>query len=99
MPVIQTNKQGEELVGFKQCPLKCQHESFCQIRKHINDPPGICAKVKNTGVYIHYLLDLLQNPTKFQLVLIKTQNFQLKLFNIAVTLKYVVQVTEVDMNR
>ena len=35
-------------------------------------------------LYIHYLLN---NPTKFQLNWIRTQNFQLKLFDIDVTLK------------
>ena len=38
--------------------------------------------------YIHYLLDFLNNPTKFQLNWIRIQNVQLKLFNTAVTLKY-----------
>ena len=39
-------------------------------------------------VYIHYPLHLLNNPTKFQLNRIRTQDFQLKLFDSAVTLKY-----------
>ena len=39
-------------------------------------------------VIIHYLLDLMKNPTKFQLNWIRTQSFQLKLFDTAVTLKY-----------
>ena len=34
------------------------------------------------------LLDALNNTTKFQLNQIETLNFQLKLFDIAVTLKY-----------
>ena len=38
--------------------------------------------------YIHYLFDLLNNPTKFQLNWKRTQNSQLKLFDTAVTLKY-----------
>ena len=31
---------------FKQCLPKSQHESLCQIRKHINYLPQICANVK-----------------------------------------------------
>ena len=38
--------------------------------------------------YIHYLLDLLNDPTKFKHSWIRTQNFHLKLFDTAVTLKY-----------
>ena len=34
------------------------------------------------------MLDLLNNPTKFQLTWIRTQDFQLKLIDIAVNLKY-----------
>ena len=44
----------------------------------------------------HSLLDLLIKPIKFQLNWQKTQHFQLKLFNIAVTL---VKVTESSRNR
>ena len=39
--------------------------------------------------HIYYLLHLHNNPTKFQFNWIRTQNFQLKLFNIALTLKCV----------
>ena len=38
--------------------------------------------------YNHYLLDLLNNLTKFPLNQIRTQHFELKLFNDAVPLKY-----------
>ena len=38
--------------------------------------------------YIQYLLDLLQNPTKFQLNGYERAIFQLKLYDITVTLKY-----------
>ena len=38
--------------------------------------------------YINHLLDLLNKPTKFQLNWIRAHNFQFKLFDIAVTLKY-----------
>ena len=37
---------------------------------------------------LYCLLDLLDNPTTFQLNWIRTQNFQSKLFDIVVTLKY-----------
>ena len=47
----------------------------------------MCAKVKNSGI-LHILLNLFNNPTKFQFTWIGTQNFQLKPFNTAVTLKY-----------
>ena len=54
-------------------------------------------KCKSEKYYIHNLLDLLNNPTKFQLKWIRIQSFQLTLFNIAVTLKYG-QVTESGSN-
>ena len=38
--------------------------------------------------YIPYLLDLITSPTKFQINWTRTQIFQLKQFDIAVTLKY-----------
>ena len=47
----------------------------------------MCANVKNSE-YIHYLLDLLNKPTKFQPKWLRTQNYFLKLFDVAVTLKY-----------
>ena len=37
---------------------------------------------------MHYPLGLLNNPTKFKFNLIRTQHFQLKLFNVSATLKY-----------
>ena len=37
--------------------------------------------------YIHDLLEVLNNPTKFKLNRIRTYNFQLQLFDTAVTLK------------
>ena len=47
----------------------------------------MCKKLKI--VYIHYVLDLLNNPAKFQLNRVRTQNFNLlKVFDIAVSLKY-----------
>ena len=47
---------------------------------------NICEKTKQW--HIHGLLDVVNNPTKFQLNQIGTYNFQLKLFDTAVTLKY-----------
>ena len=43
----------------------------------------MCVKVKNSGEFIIYL-----NNYKFQLKRITTQTIQLKMFDIAVTLKY-----------
>ena len=43
--------------------------------------------MKNGGILIIYLT-YFNNPTKFQLNWMRTQSFQLKLFDIAVTLKY-----------
>ena len=53
----------------------------------IHSPPAL------NFFFFNHLFGL-NNPTKFQVNWIRTQNFQLKLFNIAVTLKYS-QVTEV----
>ena len=50
----------------------------------------MCVHVKKNQKklwYIHYLLGLLNNPTKFKHNRIRTYNFQLKLFDIAVSLK------------
>ena len=41
-----------------------------------------------TRWYIHDLFDVLNNPMKFQLKWIRTQNFQLNLFDTPVILKY-----------
>ena len=38
--------------------------------------------------YIHYLLDLLNSDTEFELNWIRMQHFQIKLCDIAVSLKY-----------
>ena len=66
-------------------PPKSQRQSFCQIRKYVSYLPWICAKVKNSGTFIIKLayLTVVQN---FNLTG-KEQNFQLKPFDIAVTLK------------
>ena len=42
-----------------------------------------------TQDFYHYLLDLLNNPTKFQLNWIRTETLQLNLLDIAVTLIYI----------
>ena len=62
---------------------------FCQIKKHTSYLPRICAKVKNSGIviFIIYLTHLTILPS-FNLTRQEHKNFQLKLFNIAVTLKY-----------
>ena len=60
---------------------------FFQTRKHVNYLPSIYAQIKDKW-YIHDLLDVVNNRTKFQLNLTKTSNFQLKLSGTAVTLQY-----------
>ena len=63
--------QGYNHAKFERPPLNSVHQkakclSFCQIRKHVNYLPWICAKVENSGILIS-ILDLLNNPTKFWL--------------------------------
>ena len=53
---------------------------------NISDLPWICAKVENSGTFMTCLM-YLTILTQFQLNWIKTWNFQLKLFDTAVTLK------------
>ena len=59
-------------------------------QKHVIYLPKVCAKKEEEEkeCYIHNPLDLLDNPVKFQLNQIRPQSFQLKLSNIAVTLKH-----------
>ena len=52
-------------------------------------PSNMCKKKeKKKKCNVHDLLDVIKNHTKFKLNQIRTQNFQLKLFDTAVTLKY-----------
>ena len=84
-------KQGHNHAKLDRLPLNSIHQKANM---------KVFVKSENTSLYyvqlkskkywcVHYILDLLNNPTKFQFNGITTQNFQLKLFDIAVTLKYV----------
>ena len=72
---------------FKQCLPKKPTLKFCVKSENYHlSPLNMCQSER--WWYIQYLLDLLNNPTKFKLSWIKTQIFQLKLFDTAVMLKY-----------
>ena len=83
--------QGNNHAKFQRPPLNSVHQKAnrkilsnqktCQLSSL-----NMCQSEKYW--YIHYLLDLLNDPTKFKHSWIRTQNFHLKLFDTAVTLKY-----------
>ena len=87
-------KQGYNNAKFEKPCLnsvrdKANEKCFCQIRKHANLSPSkmYTSKEKKKKWRIHDLLNVLNNPTKFQLNQIRTKKIQLKLFDTVVTLK------------
>ena len=48
------NYSGQESKNNLQFTILTYLWSFCQIRQHLNYLPWICAKVKNTGIFIIY---------------------------------------------
>ena len=74
----------------KKHSLRCVVLFVCfvfQMRKYVHYLPWICVLIKKKW-YIHGLPDMLNNPIKFQLNCMRTWEFQLKLFDTPVTLKY-----------
>ena len=58
------------------------------MRKYVNPLTSTKIKNNNNNNKKTHLLDVINNHTKFQLNLIRTQNFQSKVLGTAVTLKY-----------
>ena len=87
---LQDPEQGYNYAKFERSPKNSVRQKvnvICLISKHVNYLHWISARVKKLW-YVHYWLEVLNNPTKFQLNWIRTQTFQLKLFSTAVTWKY-----------
>ena len=77
------------MVSGKKEKKRSQHHFFFLNKKCQLSPLNTHdSRKKKKEEYIHDLLHIISNCTKFQLNPIRTQNFQLKLFDSAVTMKY-----------
>ena len=97
------SEQGYTHEKFERPPLnivpqKAKVKVFLSNQKTHLFPLNMCNSEKQKW-YFHYLHYLLDNTTHFQLHWKGTQNFQLKLFDIAVILMYIIKVTESGTNK